>query len=220
MKRMIISWICLLAMAASLAGCSQEAAEEATTTLTGIVTAVEGTVITVQEMGSGRTNRVEPEGERPSMPQGGFSGTLPEGATLPESGFGGTLPEGATMPEGGFGGKRPDGNPLPGDSFDGTRPEGDQRGLRGEGTQIDLANAHITVEFDGGKATGTMEDIAPGAFVTVTLDSSGTATNLVVAESSGFGGQGGFGGHGGFGGNGGSGGSGFDRLPGSTEPTV
>ena len=90
MKRMIISWICLLAMAASLAGCSQEAAEEATTTLTGIVTAVEGTVITVQEMGSGRTNRVQPEGERPSMPQGGFSGTLPEGATLPESGFDGT----------------------------------------------------------------------------------------------------------------------------------
>lgn len=213
MKRMIISWICLLAMAASLAGCSQEAAEEATTTLTGIVTAVEGTVITVQEMGSGRTNRVQPEGERPSMPQGGFSGTLPEGATLPESGFDGTWPEGATMPEGGFGGKRPDGETMP-EGMEGTRPTGGRNDFGGEGTQVNLANAHITVEFDGGKATGTMEDITPGAFVTVTLDSSGAATNLVVAESPGFGGQGG------FGGNGGSGGMGFDRMPGSTEPTV
>ena len=91
------------------------------------------------------------------------------------------MPEGDfTMPEGGF-----------------QRPEGEGAGDRfnGEGmeiTTVDLADAHITVEFDGGKATGSMEDITVGCSLTITMEGD-KAVKAVVAENS-FSGFGGFGG--------------------------
>lgn len=225
MKRKILTFLCALALVLCLVGCGEEAGE--TATLTGIVMSVDGTVITLMEVDSGDRDMSQrptmpegeipsmPEGEMPSMPEGafkdfdgtvpeggfeGFDGTVPEGETPPKpedgfEGFDGTLPEGATMPSGGRG----------------------SRDFSGEGTQVDLANAHITVEFDGGKATGSMEDVTAGAYVTVTLNSRGEATNLLVSESTGFGGRGEF--DGGQGGNRGEFGDrgGFQQMP--TEPT-
>lgn len=186
--------ICMLALL--LCGCG--AGEE--TTVTGMVMSVEGTQITLVQM-NGNMERPErsegQQGERPAMPEGetmpqggfeNFGGNVPEGEipTMPEGevptfpeGEMPTMPEGErpTMPEGGFGGRGQNG--------------GDEM----ETTTIDLADAHITVEFEGGKATGSMEDITRGVFVTVTLV-DGKATNAVVSENSGFGGKGGFGGRG------------------------
>lgn len=66
----------------------------------------------------------------------------------------------------------------------------------GEATQIDIGNAHISVEIDGGKAGGSLEDITPGSFVTITRNSKGEVTNVLISSHSGFGGMGGFGGKG------------------------
>lgn len=212
MKR-IAAIFCLAAIL--LCGCGEK--EE--TTVTGIVTAVEGTQITLMTFSGDATQRQE--GEAPTMPEG-FDGQMPnfQGGEMP------TMPEGETMPD--FqGGEMPN---MP-EGFDGqmpnfqegempTMPEGEtrpQRGDRTEGfggnretTTVDLKDAHITVEFDGGKATGSMEDIKQGVSVTVTLV-DGKATNAVVSESSGFGGgmwQGMFGGNR----------PDKNNIPGSTEP--
>ena len=131
--------------------------------------------------------------------------TFPEGQmpTFPE----GEMP---TMPEGGFGnrGENGGGNWQGGDS-------------QIETTTIDIADAHITLEIEGGKATGSLEDITRGAFVTITLV-DGKATRVVVAQNSGFSGMGGFGGQGGFGGGKGQGGNrrpDGQQTPESTTPT-
>lgn len=181
MKR-IVAIICMLALL--LCGCGGSGEE---TTVTGMVMSVEGTQITLVEMNGNMERPQRQEGEldgtRPTMPEGetmpqggfeNFGGNVPEGErpTMPEGEMP-TLPEGEmpTMPEGGFGGS------------------GENGGAEMETTTIDLADAHITVEFDGGKATGSMEDITQGSFVTVTLV-DGKATKAVVTENSGFGGKG------------------------------
>ena len=140
-----------------------------------------------------------PEGDF-TMPEGGF--TMPEGfegGNMPN--FGGQRPEGAegdftwpegefTMPEGfeggnmpSFGGQRPEGA-----EGDFTMPEGFEGGSRFntedmETTTVDLADAHISVEIDGGKASGTMEDIKVGSHLTITMEGD-KAVYVLVSESS------------------------------------
>lgn len=97
------------------------------------------------------------------------------------------MPDGMTPPEGM---ERPEDGQMP--SFGG---EGGMRpgfGNFGEDTEtrdIDIADAHISLEIDGGKATGSMADIVPGAFVTVTVSGKGIATYVLVSSQSPFGGS-------------------------------
>ena len=49
-----------------------------------------------------------------------------------------------------------------------------------------LGYVNITVEIDGGKASGSMSDITVGSFVTVTLNSKGKVTNVLVSSRSSF----------------------------------
>ena len=140
-----------------------------------------------------------PQGEGREMPEGmenfdpsQFEGSMPqgEGREMPEgmedfdpSQFEGmTPPEDMTMPE------------------DGEMPEfdGENGGMRPgfggfsedmETTDVDIADAHISIETDGVKASGTLEDIQAGTFVTVTLNSKGEATYVLVSSQSFFGGQ-------------------------------
>ena len=165
---------------------------------------------------SGEFDGTMPEAFEGNIPEG-FDGTMPEGfeggfpGGMPED-FDGTMPEGfdGTMPEGfegefpeGFEGGFPGGRP---EDSDGTLPEGETYPQRGEGgmpggmmgafgsdaetTQVDVSNAHISVEIDGGKASGTLEDLQPGSFVTVTLNARGEATYVLVSEGFSFGGRG------------------------------
>ena len=100
-----------------------------------------------------------------------FEGMMPEGFD-PEN-------SGGPMP-GGFG---------PGGSGDGERPM--DFADMGELTTVDLTNAHISVEIDGGKESGSMDSITPGTYVTITLSSKGEATYVLVSSMFGFGGMGG-----------------------------
>ena len=197
MKRKFIAIMMTLVLAATLAACG--GGEE--TTLTGMVVSVDGTVISFVEMDAGNMGgRDFAEGERPEMPEGmegfggfnpdEFDGTLPEGETFPQWGEGEMPempegmepPEGMTMPENG---EMPDFNGENG----GMRPGFGNFGEDMETTDVDIANAHISVEIDGGKASGSMNDIKAGTFVTITMNGKGEATYVLVSSMEGFGGR-------------------------------
>ena len=150
-----------LALAVSLTACGS--GEE--TTVYGMVVSVDGTVISLMEMDGQMGGSRFPGGENGEMP------TRPEGMEDfdPEE-----------MPEGfGPGGEMPP---------EGERPEmGSFEGME-EATTLDIANAHISVEIEGGKESGSMENLVPGAMVTVTIDAKGNATYVLVSQPMGFGG--------------------------------
>ena len=194
MKRKFIAILMTIVLAVTLAACG--GGEE--TTLTGMVVSVDGTVISLVEMdASNMGGRDFAEGERPEMPEGmegfagfnpnEFDGTLPEGETFPQWGEGEMPegmkpPEGMTMPENG---EMPDFNGENG----GIRPGFGNFGEDMETTDVDIANAHIYVEIEGGKAYGSMNDIKAGTFVTITMNGKGEATYVLVSSMEGFGGR-------------------------------
>lgn len=252
MKIKFFAIICVLAMVFSLMACGGEGEE---TTISAMVTAVDGTVITMYEFsgdihtgggqrpqGFGNGEGFDPEQFGGTMPEGfeggnftrpnmegfdpeQFGGTMPEGFeggdfTMPNmegfdpEQFGGTMPEGFDPEK--FPGGRPGGN-TDGENVEGTRPSrGEGHGERPsfqmggnlETTTLDIANVHISVEIDGGKATGSISDIKVGSRITITKNGKGEVTNVLVSANFGFGG---FGGMGGFGGQrGGKGSSGTE----------
>lgn len=206
MKNRMISLLCVLALALCLTACG----EEETTTLTGMVVAVDGTVISLQQFdeqmqqknAGGEVPSMPADGEMPSMPADGEMPSMPadlEGAEAPEEfdpeNMEGTMPsdmqgrpEGGTPPELEEGETRPEmeEGEMPTGEADGEMPDFGMRGEQGESITIDLANAHISVEIDEGKATGSMEDITVGAFLTITMNADGEATNVVVSSMSGL----------------------------------
>ena len=136
MKRKLTAILCLAALVLCMAGCSEK---EETTTLTGMVVSVEGTVVNIMDTSNMGNFQGNWGGNRPS---GSENGQRPEGNfTMPE---GMTLPEGVTIPEGGFvrpeGGNRPEG---------GTRPEGDytrpQGGFDPENFQGQFPESNFTM---------------------------------------------------------------------------
>ena len=208
MKKLVPVILLMLILAVTLSACG----EEKETTLTGMVVSVDGTVISLVEMDTNnRGNREFTEGERPEMPEG-MKGFDPENFD-PEA-FAGTLPNGETMPQPGDG-ERPQGGRPQGERPQGERPEmpegmtlpegmtppegGQKPGNGNEGQfenfmadaetkDLDIKNAHISVEEDGVKASGSLDDIKPGTFVTVTINGKGEVTNVLVSSLSGFGG--------------------------------
>ena len=82
------------------------------------------------------------------------------------------MPEGGQRPDfsGGFGGMM--------SGFSGS--------FDGETQQFDIASARIAVEIEGGKESGSMDSITPGSFVTLTVNSKGVVTYVLVSESTGF----------------------------------
>ena len=204
MKRRMIAVVLALALALALTACG--GGEE--TTLTGMVTAVEGTVVSVMEM-DGQMGGMDfefAEGERPEMPEdmtmpegmedfdpSQFGGTPPDGENFPqwEEGEAPDFPEDMTMPE-----DMPEDMTLPADGempdFEGGPGFAGSFGnfeFDGETTDVDIANAHISVEIDGGKEGGSLESVTPGSFVTITMDGKGQATYVLVSSGFSFGRQ-------------------------------
>ena len=197
MKKNWITLLCVLALALSMAGCGGEE-----TTLTGMVVSLEGTTLSLVEM-NGTMEGGFP-GERPqgmedfTMPEGMEDFTMPENfapenfdpENMPEGFDGENMPQG--FGPGGFGGSMPQGGERPEMPDGGERPEmsqGGDFGGMGEATTVDIADAHISLEIEGGKESGSLNDLTPGAFVTVTLTAKGQATYVLVSRSSGFGGM-------------------------------
>ena len=199
MKRKFVAILMVFVMTVALAACG--GGEE--TTLTGMVISVDGSVISLMEMDAGNMGDKEfAQGQRPEMPEGmegfqgfgdfnpeDFEGTFPEGGNFPQWGEGEmpempegmTPPEGMTMPENG---ERPN---FSGENG-GMRPGFGNWGENMETTDMDIGDAHISVEIDGGKASGSMDDIQTGTFVTITMNGKGEVTNVLVSSQSFFGG--------------------------------
>ena len=192
MKRKLFTLLVLLALILNMAACG--AGKE--TTLSGMVVSVEGTRISIVEMDTENMGNMDfAEGEMPKMPEDmenfqgfenfnpeDFEGKLPEGEDFPQWNEGEMpeMPEGMTIPEDGempdFSGEN--GGMIPGfGNFD----------TDAETKEVDIADAHISVEIDGGKASGSMDDIKAGTFVTVTLNGKGEVTNVLVSAQSFFG---------------------------------
>ena len=195
MKRKFIAILMAFILAVSLAACGAE--EE--TTLTGMVVSVDGTVISLVEMNIDAMNGGEfTKGERPEMPEGmegfegfnpeEFNGTLPEGETFPQWGKGEMpeMPEGMQPPEGMT---KPENGGAPDFGGEGgMRPGFGNLGEDMETKEVDIGNAHISVEIDGGKASGSMDDIKAGTLVTITVNSKGEATYVLISSQFRFGG--------------------------------
>lgn len=58
-----------------------------------------------------------------------------------------------------------------------------------ESKQVDISKAHISVQIDGGKESGSLEDIKAGTYVTITISPKGEATYVLITSRSGFGGR-------------------------------
>ena len=189
MKRKIMAILIALTLLFALAACG--AGEE--TTLPGMVVAVDGTVISFTETDDEMDFS---QGNRPEMPEDfegfenfnpeDFEGQLPEGGEMPqwEDGEMPQMPEGMTPPEGmPEGGERPD---FGGEG--GKMPNFESFASDLETTQYDLADAHISLEIDGGKESGSMDDIQPGSMVTLTVNGKGQVTYVLVSSRMSFGG--------------------------------
>lgn len=107
------------------------------------------------------------------MPQWG-GGEMPEDEDF-------TMPENGSMPN--FGGSMPNfgGNGGMGAGFGSFASDAETK-------DVDIADAHISVEIEGGKASGSMDDIKAGTFVTLTVNGKGKVTNVLVSSQSFFGG--------------------------------
>ena len=214
MKRVIATAMGLV-LVLTMAACGKKAEDTSTITVTGMVTAINGSVISLVEMDSNRLG----SGTRPSMPENmegfenfeGFEGGKnPWGeGEMPDFGEGqmpqrpqnGERPDMPTGEDGEFSGFTPfgdgqmpnfEGGEIP--NFDGSKmPDMGNFEIDGEVTEIDIGNAHITVEEDGVKATGSLSDLKVGSFVTITKNEKGEVTNVLITASSGFNGMGGFG---------------------------
>ena len=107
---------------------------------------------------------------------------MPEGGQMPQ--WSGEMPEGGQMPQ--WSGQMPEGGNIPGFSGEGQMPSFGNFSSNMETKTVDIGDAHISVEIDGGKASGSTDDLTPGAVVTITLNAKGQATYILVSQSSGF----------------------------------
>ena len=196
MKKKLVAIFVVFVLTISLAACG--AGKE--TTLTGMVVSVDGTVISLMEMDTSNMGGKDfAGGERPEMPEGmegfqgfgdfnreDFEGMFPEGGNFPQWGEGEMpempegmeLPEGMTKPESG---EIPDFGSMGGMGFGNFDSDAETK-------NVDIGDAHISVEIDGGKASGSMDDIKAGTFVTITMNGKGEVTNVLVSSQSFFGG--------------------------------
>lgn len=201
----MIRKILAVCLALAVMACFTACGEDEQTSLTGMVVSVNGTVLSIIEMDSNMGGRDFAEGERPTRPSDmegfnpeDFHGTLPEGETFPQRREDGKVefPEDSTIPQNGERPEMPEGMTIP---QDGGRPspDGENGGKRPgfgnfdtnvETKEVDIKDAHISLEIDGGKASGSLEDIKEGSIVTITMNGKSEVTNVLVSSRSGFGG--------------------------------
>ena len=199
MKRKILAGMLATLIVLTMTACKEEG-NEVTTTVTGMVVSVDGTVISLMEMDAANRGGADfAGGERPEMPEGmeGFQGgdfdpeNMPEGFSFPQGGSDErpTMPEGMTPPEGMT---IPENGQMPNFGGRGENGEFNMENFVGDGETktVDIGDAHISVEIDGGKASGSLDDIKAGTFVTITMNGKGEVTNVLVSSQSLFGGGG------------------------------
>ena len=196
----LISILCAVALVLSLAACgAKKNTEYAGQTITGKVTALSGTSVTLalgqltQSSGPSGTAGQQP----PELPDGDASGSQPTG-TPPEKPDGDDTQQDSTPPE------KPDGDDTQQDSTPPEKPDGDdtQQGgtppempdggqgssftESGETAVVDISAAAITKNSE----TVSASDLAVDDVLQVTFDDSGKATTVSVVSGGGAQGNG------------------------------
>ena len=163
MKYKLLLFLSTIMLLFTMNGCGKEEKE---TTLTGMVISVDGTKISLREMDSQMQL-----GERPNMEN--FNPEDLKGGDFNPENF-----------------NREDFNPEDIDSTELVPSDKEKPNFEeGESKTIDIADAHISVEIEDGKATGSMDDIKTGSFLTITMNGKGEVTNVLVSSRRGFGGR-------------------------------
>lgn len=185
MRKDVFTVVLVLVLAVLLTACG--AGEE--TTISGMVVSVNGTVVSLMETDGSMGGMSFGNGQMPEGMEGfqGFGNFDPEDfggmfsgdGSMPQWGSGEMpqMPEGMTVPD--FGNMMPN-------FGSGEMPDFDSFSADMETKDVDIGNAHISVEFDGGKASGSMADIKTGVFITVTMNGKGEVTNVLVSSQTGF----------------------------------
>lgn len=165
-----IAILCAAAMVLTLAACgAKRNTEYAGQTVTGKVTAIDGTSVTLalgESSGSGAPSGGD--GQQPPAKPDGDSSQQPTG-TPPEKPDGDSDQQGGTPPE------MPDGSSQQGGFTE-----------SGETVTVDISKATVTKNGESASAS----DLAAGDVVQVTFDKKGVATAVVIGSQSGFGGSG------------------------------
>ena len=219
--RKVLSLFCAAALTLSLAACgSKNAADYSGRTLTGEITAINGTSVTMQlgELSeiaapsggapdgaqSGQTPPDKPDGEAPSgdgssqppeKPDGQSGGSDSQPPELPDGQNGSSDSQPPELPDGQSG----SGDSQPPEKPDGKAPGGAPGSMGGmssftagdESVTLDFADAEITKNGE----TVTLSDIAEGDILTVEVGSGSSVTSAEVQSVGGPGGMG-FGGSG------------------------
>lgn len=183
MKR-IISILCAFTLVFAMAGCQQQAdtADYSNTTLTGKVTSIDGTTVTLQLGELTQMDRTMFEGQEP--PEGEFA-QRPDGSkgerTPPE------MPSGE--PGGEMDGNRPE---IPSGEIRPDRSDGEQGDFGGFGggmssftageetATIDLAGAVVTVGSMRENTEGSISDIAVGDVLIVEVGENNCVTAVTI----------------------------------------
>lgn len=198
--------LCAATLAVSITACGSNSDDSSDSTLTGKVTAIDGTAVTLQlgqltedsNGGAPQQGGEMPDngsGTPPEMPAGenngdNGSGTPPE---MPENGNAGDSGSGTPpeMPEG----VNTDGNSSSGQPQGGEMPGGMSVFTEGDETAtVDLADAEITKELMGGTEEGSTDDITEGDILVIELGDDDSAQTVTIKNvgggGNGFGGSG------------------------------
>ena len=196
MKKKILSLLCAAAMVFSLAACGTKAdTTYVGQTLTGRVTAMDGTSVTLA-LGE-LTENSAPSGDAPSgdsdsqqppeMPSGGSESSQPTGAPPEKPGDDSGSESGQQPPE-----KPSDGSENSGQSNDGGTPPDMPSGSMTGGSSFTESGETVTADIAKAAITKNGEDItaadlAVDDILTVTFDESGAASTAEVINMSGAG---------------------------------
>ena len=186
-----ITMLLLFAMVLTFAGCQKKAENESKdeTTLTGKVTAVDGTTVTLQlgELEEGKGSADSGQGEKPPESSAGEQrdnrdmGTPPE-KPEGEQGDNGDMGIPPEKPGGDQGGKGEAGTPPePPSGGGGNAAPGGNTFTAGEETATaDVTDAVITKETTEGTEDGTVSDIAVGDILVVVIGENQKATSVTI----------------------------------------
>lgn len=205
MKRGLVV-LCALMMTFALNGCGE--VDYSGTTVTGQVTKIEGTKVTLQLGELAEMERPEgmfggENGEMPAMPEGGFGGENGEMPAMPEGMFGGEKGEMPSQPKNqdwslqgstgdvDWGVQEGGGMPDMSEGFGGIMTGAASNFTAGEETLIvDLADVDISFGFGQMTMKGDISMISENSILMIEFGEDNTIVSVTV--------QGGFGGRGGM----------------------